>query len=232
MSTYIQKFSKQIIKLLKQIMIFMFEIFVYARIHDYFVLGGVLKYRFKNQNNTDFKVVKILNFDAKKNSICIIDAQKNGSNIPSDTNKPRDVRTKILSEHCDYEVILDSFFKNEKVLLCCGYGEISEIDFTKKDEKCYKIQLENGESIWKHVSQIYKNTYRNFEKFRHGDKFKLHSKDCEEKNEIYDVTIIGSGMAGISCCYHLTKYNPQMKIQMLEASERCGGRVKSFKKFF
>jgi hypothetical protein len=39
-----------------------------------------------------------------------------------------------------------------------------------------------------------------------------------------DVCIVGAGLSGLSCAYYLRKLNPYLKIVVLEARERVGGR--------
>lgn len=46
------------------------------------------------------------------------------------------------------------------------------------------------------------------------------------KESIYDVVIVGAGMAGISSAYHLLYENDfKGKVAILEARDRIGGRI-------
>lgn len=41
------------------------------------------------------------------------------------------------------------------------------------------------------------------------------------------VTILGGGISGLSAAYYLSRSAPQVKIRLLEASDRVGGWIKS-----
>ena len=43
------------------------------------------------------------------------------------------------------------------------------------------------------------------------------------------VVIVGAGLAGLTCARELSKYNKQLNVTILEASDRIGGRIKSTK---
>eukprot|EP01122_Echinamoeba_exundans_P015447 TRINITY_DN7338_c0_g1_i1.p1 TRINITY_DN7338_c0_g1~~TRINITY_DN7338_c0_g1_i1.p1 ORF type:complete len:516 (-),score=80.44 TRINITY_DN7338_c0_g1_i1:253-1800(-) len=49
------------------------------------------------------------------------------------------------------------------------------------------------------------------------------------KTEECDVIIVGAGVSGLSCAYHLKRLAPELKVIVLEASDRMGGRVKTIK---
>jgi monoamine oxidase len=55
-------------------------------------------------------------------------------------------------------------------------------------------------------------------------------KDLEmnaESTEIFDVIIVGAGLAGLSAGYYILKSNPNLKILILEAKHRVGGRTET-----
>jgi oxygen-dependent protoporphyrinogen oxidase len=41
------------------------------------------------------------------------------------------------------------------------------------------------------------------------------------------VTILGGGISGLSAAYYLSRLAPQLRIRLLEASDRVGGWIKS-----
>ena len=49
-----------------------------------------------------------------------------------------------------------------------------------------------------------------------------------ECNEEYDIVIVGAGMNGLSAYATLQELAPDKKVHILEATDRVGGRVKSF----
>ena len=51
------------------------------------------------------------------------------------------------------------------------------------------------------------------------------------KTKIYDIIILGGGIAGIYTTYKLLKKNPNISILLLEATERFGGRVYTTSKY-
>jgi protoporphyrinogen oxidase len=47
---------------------------------------------------------------------------------------------------------------------------------------------------------------------------------------IYDIIILGGGIAGLYCAYKLLQKNKILKILILEKNDYLGGRMKIFKK--
>ena len=47
----------------------------------------------------------------------------------------------------------------------------------------------------------------------------------KEKNEKYDVIIVGAGMSGLSAAYRILTQRPSTKLLILESRERVGGRI-------
>jgi cation diffusion facilitator CzcD-associated flavoprotein CzcO len=47
------------------------------------------------------------------------------------------------------------------------------------------------------------------------------------KNLIVDVAIIGAGASGLACGLKLVQSNPEMRLAILEARDRVGGRTLS-----
>lgn len=48
-----------------------------------------------------------------------------------------------------------------------------------------------------------------------------------EENRLYDVVIIGAGISGLTAAYNLKKKFKNIKILILEAKDRVGGRTKT-----
>ena len=47
-----------------------------------------------------------------------------------------------------------------------------------------------------------------------------------EANQIeYDVIVVGAGLSGLASAHSLIKSNPNLKILILEANDRVGGRL-------
>lgn len=46
---------------------------------------------------------------------------------------------------------------------------------------------------------------------------------------MYDIVIIGGGIAGLNAAYELQKYNPKIKILILERNKTLGGRIFTYK---
>ncbi len=44
----------------------------------------------------------------------------------------------------------------------------------------------------------------------------------------FDVLIIGAGLSGLSCAHFLQKYNPSLRVSVLEKSDRAGGVIDSY----
>jgi cytochrome b involved in lipid metabolism/UDP-galactopyranose mutase len=42
---------------------------------------------------------------------------------------------------------------------------------------------------------------------------------------MYDIIIVGGGISGLYCCYNILKYNPKLKVCIIEKSGRWGGRI-------
>ena len=53
-------------------------------------------------------------------------------------------------------------------------------------------------------------------------------KVSSSNSDKFDVTIVGGGMAGISCAWGLLSKNSNLKICILESNNRLGGRLSSF----
>lgn len=56
----------------------------------------------------------------------------------------------------------------------------------------------------------------------------LNTINNEENNQ-YDIVIIGAGVAGLTAAYTLKKTDPNLRILILEAKNRIGGRVETTK---
>jgi monoamine oxidase len=42
---------------------------------------------------------------------------------------------------------------------------------------------------------------------------------------MYDIIIVGGGISGLYCCYNILKYNPKLKVCIIEKTGRWGGRI-------
>lgn len=54
-----------------------------------------------------------------------------------------------------------------------------------------------------------------------------HRKEMQRDHVIYDVIVVGAGISGMTAAYNLKKKLKKVKILILEAKERTGGRTKT-----
>ena len=197
------------------------------KVHEYFIIGGLLIYRRKTSRMEHNKVRIIDSFNEKDDKISTVKATQDGKINENIINKTFPM--KEFKEIHDFEIIINKYEVGEKVLTNYGYGVITEIDFRKKDNKWYTITCEDITKFCTHDS-FYKDTPRNLEKCITMNTFVSRFDEEKEKRK-YDVAIVGAGMAGLSCCHDLLKRDPKMRILILESKNKTGGRLKSYKIF-
>lgn len=59
--------------------------------------------------------------------------------------------------------------------------------------------------------------------------YKMNSSTPYTQTNIYDIIILGGGIAGLNVAYELTKRSPSKKILLLEKDNVLGGRIKTYK---